>query len=100
MDVLIPTDGDGSQNVAYTGTAGNTATFKPGPGAVLVWATSDAYIRVGESAVATTADLPIPAYTPMVLAVPKGTGASWRVSAIQISAAGTVYAKPANGGTC
>jgi hypothetical protein len=28
--------------------------------------------------------------------VPEGTGAPWRVSAIQVSTGGTVYAKPVN----
>jgi hypothetical protein len=28
--------------------------------------------------------------------VPAGTGAPWRVSAIQVSAGGTVYCKPIN----
>jgi hypothetical protein len=29
--------------------------------------------------------------------VPKGTGAPWRVSAIQVAAGGNVYAKPISG---
>ena len=85
--------GSAGASVAYTGTAGNTATFPPAP-RVLVWATTDAYFNVGEGVTATTNDLAIPAATPVILFVPPGSGAPWRVSAIQISAGGTVYAKP------
>ena len=45
---------------------------------------------------ATTSDTPLPANTPVPFTVPNGTGAVWRVSAIQISAGGTLYAKPIN----
>jgi hypothetical protein len=61
-----------------------------------VWCSSDAYILVGEGVTATTAGTPIPAFTPIPFTVPLGTGALWRVSAIQISAGGTLYAKPIN----
>ena len=44
----------------------------------------------------TTLGTPIPAFTPIPFTVPTGTGALWRVSAIQISAGGTLYAKPMN----
>jgi hypothetical protein len=63
---------------------------------VVVWSTTAAYIRVGEGVTATTADTPIPANTPIPFKVPPGTGAPWRVSAIQVGSAGTVYAKPIN----
>jgi hypothetical protein len=85
-----------ARSVAYTGTAGSTATWNAGPQGVLVWSTSDAYIRIGEGATATTADTPIPAGVPVPFTVPPGTGAPWRVSAIQVSTGGTVYAKPIN----
>ena len=81
---------------AFTGTAGSTATWPAGPQGVVVWSTTDCYVRVGEGVTATTADTPIPAYTPIPFFVPAGTGAPWRVSAIQISTGGTVYAKPVN----
>jgi len=80
-------------NVAYTGTAGNTSGFITGPTCVMVWSTTDCYVKVGEGAVATTADTPIPSYTPMWFPVPGGSGAPWRVSAIQISSGGTIYTK-------
>ena len=85
-----------ARSVAYTGTAGNTGTWPAGPQGVLVWSTTDAYIRVGEGVTATTADTPIPAFTPVPFTVPPGTGAPFRVSAIQIAAGGTIYAKPMN----
>ena len=85
-----------AQSVAYTGTAGSLTGWNAGPQGVLVWSTTDAYIRVGEGATATTSDTPIPSYTPVPITVPNGTGATWRVSAIQVSAGGTLYAKPIN----
>ena len=85
-----------ARNVTYTGTAGSTDTWPAGPQGVLVWATSDCYVRVGEAVTATSADTPIPANTPIPFFVPGGTGAPWRVSAIQIAQAGTIYAKPMN----
>ena len=85
-----------ARSAAYTGTAGTTATWPAGPQGVLVWATSDCYVRVGEGVTATTADIPLPANTAVPIAIPQGSGAPWRVSGIQISAAGTLYAKPMN----
>ena len=103
MELLRPLNDSGfaTQSVAYTGTAGSVTGWNAGPQGVLVWSTSDAYIRVGDGATATTADTPLPAYTPVPIYVPQpggggGTGAPWRVSAIQISAPGTLYAKPIN----
>ena len=85
-----------ARTAAFTGTAGSTATWPAGPQGVVVWSTTDCYVRVGEGVTATTADTPIPAYTPIPFFVPAGTGAPWRVSAIQILTGGTVYAKPIN----
>ena len=92
----------GAKSVSYTGTAGVTTTWPTGPQGVLVWCTTDAYIRVGEGVTATTADTPIPAGTPIPFHLPQpstgvsGTGAPWRVSAIQVSSGGTLYCKPIN----
>ena len=103
MEILRPLNDPafGTQSVAYTGTAGSVTGWNSGPQAVLVWCTSDAYIRVGNSATATSADTPLPANTPVPVYVPQpsdagGNGGTWRVSAIQISASGTLYAKPIN----
>ena len=98
MELLRPLNDAGfaAQSAAYTGTAGSVTGWNAGPQGVLVWSTTDAYIRVGEGVTATTADTPLPAYTPVPITVPPGTGAVWRVSAIQIAAGGTLYAKPIN----
>jgi hypothetical protein len=98
MELLRPLNDAGfaAQTAAYTGTAGSTAGWNAGPQGVLVWSSSDAYIRIGVGATATTADTPLPAGTPVVFSVPSGTGGIWRVSAIQITSGGTVYAKPVN----
>jgi len=98
MELLRPLTDSGfaTQSVAYTGTAASTTGWNAGPQGVLVWSTTDAYIRVGEGATATTSDTPLPAYTPVPITVPQGTGGIWRVSAIQISSGGVVYAKPIN----
>jgi len=85
-----------AQTVAFTGTAGSTTGWNAGPQGVMVWATEPCYVLVGEGATATTSSTPIPAFTPIPFTVPGGTGGIWRVSAIQISAGGTVYAKPIN----
>lgn len=84
------------RTVTYTGTAGSTDTWNSGPELVWVFATTAAYIEVGEGAVATTASTPVPANVPILIKVPGGTGAPWRVSAIQVASGGSVYAKPAN----
>jgi hypothetical protein len=102
MELLRPLSDPafGTQSVAYTGTAGSVTGWPAGPQGVLVWSTSDAYIAVGDSVTATTAATPLPANTPVPIFVPQpsggATGGAWRVSAIQISAGGTLYAKPIN----
>ena len=85
-----------AQSAAYTGTAGSTTGWNAGPQGVLVWSDQPCYVEVGEGAVATTASTPIPAYTPVPFAVPLTVTGVWRVSAIQVSSGGTVYAKPIN----
>jgi hypothetical protein len=85
-----------ARTVTYTGTAGSTATWPAGPQGVVVWATTPCHILVGEDATATTSSTPLPANTPVPFVVPQGTGAPWRVSAIQISTGGTIYCKPMN----
>lgn len=99
MDVLNPAQDVAftARTATYTGTAGTVATWPPGPQGVMVWCTTDAYVKVGVGVTATTASTPIPAYTPVLFKVP-ATDEPWRVSAIQISAGGSVYAKPVSGG--
>ena len=98
MELLRPLNDSAfpSYNVAYTGTAGSTTAWPAGPQGVVIWSTTAAYVTVGEGVTATTSSTPIPANTPIPFIVPQGTGADWRVSAIQIGSAGTVYAKPIN----
>jgi hypothetical protein len=99
MSALNPADDAAytARSVAYTGTAGSTSTWPPGNREVMVWATTDAYIKVGVGVTATTASTPVPAFTPVKFRVPFNANEPWRVSAIQVAAGGTVYAKPLEG---
>lgn len=90
-----------AQAVTYTGTAGTTTAIPPGPQGVLIWCDSAAYVRVanGTTAVTTATGTPIPANTPIAFTTPSGRDGqdlSWSVSAIQVSAGGTLYVKPIN----
>jgi hypothetical protein len=82
--------------VSYSGTAGSTSTWAAGPQGVVVWSTTPCYVVVGEGVTATTASTPIPAFTPIPFVVPSGGGAPWRVSAIQVTAGGSIYCKAVN----
>jgi hypothetical protein len=83
---------------ASSGASATTvATWNPGPQGVLVWSTQDVYVKVGVGAVATATSTPVPAYTPIPFHAPQtGSGSPWSVSVLQITTAGTVYAKPIN----
>lgn len=99
MDLFNPLEGAqfALQSVAYTGTAGSTTGWAAGPQGVAIWSTTDAIVVVGEGVTASaTVGMPLPANLAVVFKVPQGTGATWRVSAIQLSSGGTVYAKPCN----
>ena len=85
-----------AQTASYTGTAGSTTGWNTGPEGVMVWSDQPCYVEVGVGAVATTASTPIPAFTPIPFKVAIGTTGIWRVSAIQVTGGGTVYAKPMN----
>jgi hypothetical protein len=85
-----------AKSVAYTGTAGVTGTWNAGPQGVVVWSDQSCYVLVGENVTATTSSTPVPPYTPIPFKVPQGTGAQWRVSAIQVATGGTIYCKPIN----
>lgn len=85
-----------ARSITYTGTAGVTGTWSAGPQGVVVWSDQACFVLVGEGVTATTSSTPVPANTPIPFKVPQGTGAPWRVSAIQVSTGGTVYAKPIN----
>jgi hypothetical protein len=98
MQLLNPLDDTTfpAETAAFTGTAGNTAEWNAGPQGVMVWSTEPCYVAIGEGVTATTDSTPIPAFTPVPFIVPQGTGAPWRVSAVQLTAGGNVYAKPIN----
>jgi hypothetical protein len=85
-----------TRTAAFTATAASTATWPAGPQAVSVWATAACHVLVGEGVTATTTSFAIPANTLVNLILPTGTGAPWRVSAIQTAAGGTLYARPIN----
>ena len=97
LEALNPCDDAAfaGQNVAYTGTAGAVTGWAPGAPVVLVWCTTDAYVVVGEGVTATSSHMPIPARTFVAIRVPRNVSGVWRVSAIRISADGTMYCKPA-----
>jgi len=79
---------DTHQSKAYTGTAGTidnavgTQIYK-----VRVVTTSAAYIKIGDSPTATTADVYMPADSPEYFTITPGQ----KVSAIQVSAGGTLH---------
>lgn len=86
-----------AQSVSYTGTAGSTTGWNAGPEGVMVWSDQACYVEVGVGVTATTSSTPIPPFTPIPFKIPANlSGAPWRVSAIQVSTGGTVYAKPMN----
>lgn len=99
MELLRPlSDVDFPAASAATGAVAVTlGPWSFGPQGVMVWCTQDVHVAVGEGVTATTASTPIPAYTPVPFYAPQTeTGSTWQVSALQVSTAGTVYAKPIN----
>ena len=98
MELLRPlSDTDfPARSVSYTGTAGSTDTWNPGPEGVVVWSDQACYVAVGVGVTATTASTPVPPFTPIPFYLEPGSGAPWRVSAIQVSTGGTIYCKPIN----
>ena len=50
-----------ASSVASGAVAATVGTWNPGPQGVLVWATQDVYVAVGEGVTATSASTPIPA---------------------------------------
>ena len=98
MELLNPASQAGfvGRTVAYSGTAGSTSTWNPGPQGVLVTVTTAAYVEVGVGVTATVASTYVPANTPIPFVVPPGNGGPWRVSAIRVADSGDCYAKPIN----
>lgn len=76
------------QSVAFSATAGTiTNAVDAQTTAVRVVCTSAAFIKIGKSAVATAADVYMPAGVAEVFRI----GAGEKVSAIQVSAGGTLH---------
>ena len=93
FDNLKYTPVGSAQSVAYTAAAGSTSNFTEGE-AVLVWATTAAHIVVGPGVTATVSNgTPIPPNVLCVLPTGRKEGTTYRVSAIQATAGGTVYAR-------
>jgi hypothetical protein len=82
--------------VAYTGTAGTTASWPAGPKGVWVYCTTDAYVEVGDGVTATTSSTPLPANWPVTIAVPSN-GATFVVSAVQVTTGGNLLVRPMGG---
>ena len=100
MNEIIPINDAtaAAQTTTYTGTAGTVAGWKGGVAkAVDVVVTSNAHVRVGVGVTATTSDQYIPSGQIVRFKLPDDDGRVWTVSAIQVSAGGSVYAKPVGG---
>jgi hypothetical protein len=80
-----------SVTVAYTGTAGTTAAINKEATSIRVMSTTDCFIEIGTAptAVANTG-LYLPALVPEYFTCP----ANCKVSAIQVSAGGSLYVTP------
>lgn len=89
-DVLQAVDFNGTfQTVTYTSTAGQSAAFTTATTMVMLVATTACFIKRGTNPTATTsdADIYLPANLPFFLPVKPST----KVSAIQATAAGSLY---------
>lgn len=76
------------QSVAYTGTAGTiTNAISDGVQKVRVIVTSAAYVKIGNAPTATSSDVYMPADAPEYFTIKAGQ----KVSAIQVSAGGTLH---------
>jgi hypothetical protein len=76
------------QSVAYTGTAGTiTNTIGLGCQVVRLLCTTDAFVKIATSPTATTSDVYLPGLTVEYFVCSPGE----KVSAIQVSAGGTLY---------
>ena len=84
-----------SVKVAYTGTAGTTAALPAQTTCVRVVSTTDCFIEIGTAptAVADTG-MYLPALSPEYFNCNTNSALGPKVSAIQVSAGGTVYVTP------
>lgn len=91
-----PVYGQG-QNVTYTGTAGTITNALPqGTASVWLYCSTAAYVKIGASPTATTADFPIPANSPVIIPLDFAAGeqAQLKVSAVQVASGGSLYVIP------
>lgn len=81
-----------SIKVAYTGTAGTTAAVNSNAKMIAVTSTTDCFIEITTAGTAAVADTGyyLVAYTTTYFDIP----VSAKVSAIQVSAGGTIYVTP------
>lgn len=86
--------GGSSLTVAYTGTAGTTSALNKDAVCCRVVSTTDCFIRISTAGTAAAAnvDVYLPAYTPEYFDCPNAA----KVSAIQVSAGGSIYVTPFN----
>ncbi len=92
-DILNPAYDIPTQTIAYTDTAGTSVPFSPGPNAVQIMVTTAAYVKIGASVDATTANgIYVPASYPVTLKVPAGI--QWTASAIRVAGNGSMIVKP------
>lgn len=83
-----------TQAVAYTATAGNSATYPVGPTGIVVFSSQLCFVEIGEGVTATTASFPIAQNTVYTLALPPGITGAWRVSTIRNGTDGTIWIRP------
>jgi hypothetical protein len=75
------------QNVAFTGTAGNSTAFTSKSGTIRVVATQACFIAIGTGVTATASSIYLPANVVQYFTMQEGE----RISAIQVSAGGNLH---------
>ena len=87
-----------SQSIVFAAVSVATSGWPCGPDGVVVWSTSPCVVVVNDIAnpSVTATGTPIPANTPIPFAVECKSGRGFNVACVQLSAGGTLYAKPVN----
>src|SRR5690606_17206365 len=78
-----------TQQVAYSDSAASSSAIPSNAHGVVLWSTTDCFVRIGATAQANV-DFPLPAFTMVLMPVRGGE----IVSAIQMSAPGTLHVAP------
>mgnify|MGYP000884903896 CR=1 FL=1 len=82
---------NGSVTVSYTGTAGTTAAVNGNATSIRVMSTTDCFIEIGTAPTAVVnTGMYLPAFTPEYFTCPVNA----KVSAIRVSADGSIYVTP------